>query len=102
MSWCLHSHLNPIVFPLRFISVYFIALHRDICLWNFHSISTSSGESATEPFADRRSHAVAKPRLIQIAGIRAPELSSVSRICVNIAFCPVPIMVTTGYTFKFE
>jgi hypothetical protein len=42
------------------------------------------------------------PRLIQIAGISTPELSSVLRICVNIAFYPVLITVTNGYTFKFK
>jgi hypothetical protein len=45
---------------------------------------------------------VKKPRLIQIAGISTPELSSVLRICVNIVFYPELITVTNGYTFKFK
>ncbi len=92
-----HSHLNPIIFPLRVIFSHFLALHPVFCLWNFHNISASFGESAIERFADRRNHAMQKPRLNQIAGTSTPELSSVSRNCVNIVSMALYPCINNGY-----
>jgi len=78
---CPHSHSKPTIFSPRTNSRQPCAWQSVFCLWNFQRVSASSRVSGTTRFADNKNHAVAKPKLNQIAGINTPELSRASNSC---------------------